>query len=74
MNDNGDIPAERTDPFAEGLAAHRDALPRDGCPYPSSHVEARRWCAGWDHAAFKQDGVSVVIGRIGEVAEASSDT
>ncbi|HEV2567828.1 MAG TPA: hypothetical protein VGT77_04005 [Sphingomonas sp.] len=38
------------------MAAFRDQLDRETCPYPSAHVEARSWAAGWDHGAFKADG------------------
>jgi hypothetical protein len=64
MNDNGDMPTGRTDPFAQGLAAHRDNIARETCPFPAAHVEARRWTAGWDHAAFKAADKADAAGRI----------
>lgn len=69
MNDNG-APDVRSDPFALGLAAHRDLIPRGECPYPANHVEARRWLAGWDHARFKQDDAAgLLAGRIGRESD-----
>ena len=65
MNDNGEIPPDRSDPFGKGVAAHREQHARQECPYPEAHVEARRWSAGWDHAAFKASGEPSVAGRIG---------
>ena len=43
----------RSDPFFMGMAAYRDHFLRLDCPFPRSHVEARRWLAGFDHAAFR---------------------
>lgn len=65
MNDNGPPPGDRVDPFGQGLAAHRDKLERGQCPFVGTHVEGRRWLAGWDHAAFKAGEDPVVAGRIG---------
>lgn len=65
MNDNNGLLSSRSDPFGMGLAAHRDHFAREACPYPFTHVEGRRWLAGWDHASFRrgdQDGT--VDGRI----------
>lgn len=65
MNDNGDPPLDRSDPFGMGLTAHRDHVDRAGCPFPSGHVEGRRWLAGWDHAQFRTGGdATTVAGRI----------
>ena len=43
----------RSDPFALGFAAHGNGLARSRCPFPEAYVEARRWQAGWAHAAFR---------------------
>lgn len=65
MNDNGDPPVERSDPFGMGLAAHRDRIARASCPFPAAHVEGRRWLAGWDHALFRAtEHGAPVAGRI----------
>lgn len=53
MNDNGAAVAGRLDPFTQGMAAFRDALDREECPYPATHVEARSWLAGWEHGSFR---------------------
>lgn len=66
MDDNGAFPSERSDPFARGLAAYRDRHSRDTCPYPQEYVEARRWNAGWDHAAFRAADADIVVDRIGD--------
>lgn len=65
MNDNEGYPVERSDPFGMGLAAHRDQIARDECPFSAIHVEGRRWLAGWDHALFRAaDNSAAIAGRI----------
>lgn len=60
MNDNDkQDPRPRSDPFAMGLAAHRDRFRREDCPFPSAHIEARRWLAGWDHAEFRMAATKI---------------
>lgn len=72
MNDNGDTPISRADPFGRGLAAHRDKMLRSDCPFPPHFDEARRWTAGWDHAAFRSIETTAVAGRIGRSERAWS--
>ncbi len=55
MNDNDQHPSARSDPFWLGMAAFRDQLNREACPFPEAHVEARSWSAGWDHGAFRAE-------------------
>ena len=74
MNDNDRRMSSRTDPFGMGVAAHLDHFARDACPYPSTHVEARRWLAGWDHASFRNsDKENPVDGRIGRPARVARE-
>lgn len=56
MNDGVTQTTVRRDPFGLGQTANQDRSERGDCPYPTEHVEARRWLAGWDHAELGKDG------------------